>query len=302
MDTAAPPRAVRRGLLAVTTAAVLWGTVGVAGQLLADRTELPPLGVGFSRLAVAAVVMAGLRLTPGRSGVRVARRDLPPVLVVGAGLAAYQVCYFAAVRAVGVSVATLVTLGLAPVLVALGAALFHRERHGRAVLAALGLGLAGLGLLLGLPGGGVGGAAGGRAAVLGGLLAAGSATGYAGVTLVSRSLADRVDPRDLTLLGFAAGALALLPVAGPGLAGAALGVADLGLLLYLGAVPTALAYTLFFAGLRTTPSTAASILTLVEPLTATALAALLFGERLGPAGLLGGALLLGAVTLLAARR
>jgi DME family drug/metabolite transporter len=51
--------------------------------------------------------------------------------------------------------------------------------------------------------------------------------------------------------------------------------------------------------MRSTPATVASVLTLVEPLTATILAVVLFGERLGALGLLGGALLLGAILVLA---
>jgi DME family drug/metabolite transporter len=63
-------------------------------------------------------------------------------------------------------------------------------------------------------------------------------------------------------------------------------------------VPTALAYVCFLAGMRHTTATVATIATLIEPLTSTTLAWLLFGERLGPLGLLGGALLLGAIGLL----
>ncbi len=71
------------------------------------------------------------------------------------------------------------------------------------------------------------------------------------------------------------------------------------LLLYLGLVPSALVYGLFLTGMRSTPATVASVLTLVEPLTATILAVVFFGERLGTLGLLGGTLLLGAILVLA---
>jgi DME family drug/metabolite transporter len=73
-------------------------------------------------------------------------------------------------------------------------------------------------------------------------------------------------------------------------------------LLYLGVVPTALSYVLYAIGLRTTPVTAAGVLTLVEPLTATLLGVLLFGERLGLLGTLGALLLLSAVAGLTLRR
>lgn len=71
-----------------------------------------------------------------------------------------------------------------------------------------------------------------------------------------------------------------------------------GVLLWLGLVPTALAYVLFLAGLKHTPATVASIAALAEPLTATALAAWLFGEQLGSSGALGAGLLLSALLLL----
>jgi DME family drug/metabolite transporter len=106
----------------------------------------------------------------------------------------------------------------------------------------------------------------------------------------------------VTLAGFAGGALLLTPVA----LVAGLRFTDdpvaLAVLLYLGAVPSALAYALFFAGLRTVPGAVASIVTLLEPLTATALAMAFLGERLAPAALAGGLLVLAAVAGLYVRR
>ena len=68
----------------------------------------------------------------------------------------------------------------------------------------------------------------------------------------------------------------------------------------LAVVPTAVAYTCYFRGLRTTSAGAGSVLALLEPLTGTLLAAVLLGERLGPTGLLA-AVLMGAAMLLVAR-
>jgi drug/metabolite transporter, DME family len=106
----------------------------------------------------------------------------------------------------------------------------------------------------------------------------------------------------VTLAGFAGGALLLTPVAlAVGLRFTADPVA-LGVLLYLGAVPSALAYGLFFRGLRSVPGAVASIVTLLEPLTATALATAFLGERLSPGALAGGLLVLTAVAGLYLRR
>jgi DME family drug/metabolite transporter len=70
------------------------------------------------------------------------------------------------------------------------------------------------------------------------------------------------------------------------------------MLVYLGVGTMAVAYGLLYAGLRTTTGSTATVATLVEPLSAALLAALLLGERLGVMGLLGGALILGAVVAL----
>jgi DME family drug/metabolite transporter len=59
---------------------------------------------------------------------------------------------------------------------------------------------------------------------------------------------------------------------------------------------------MFTAGLGRVPATAAGIVSLLEPLTATALGLLVFGERLGPLGVAGAALLLAALVLLTLAR
>ena len=74
------------------------------------------------------------------------------------------------------------------------------------------------------------------------------------------------------------------------------------LILYLGLVPTALAYWLFQTGLRTVSATAASIISLLEPSVAALLAWLLFGETLAATGVLGGALLIVSILLLSTKR
>jgi DME family drug/metabolite transporter len=194
-----------------------------------------------------------------------------------------------------VAIATLVTLCSAPVLVALISTFLTGERPSRIVIIALALAVVGVGLVVGFQPG----ARQQTVNPLGVALALGSGLGYALVALSGRAVAGRYHPLQINAIAFAAGALALLPAALlTGFVGA-YPPAGWALLLYLGLVPSALAYGLFLTGMRSTPATVASVLTLVEPLTATILAAVLFGERLGALGLLGGALLLGAILLLA---
>jgi DME family drug/metabolite transporter len=272
-------------------AALCWGTSGLSGRVVADRAGLSALDIAWYRLAIGTVALAAAwAVTARRRGpaVPVTRPVAVRLVLVGAGLAAYQFAYFSAVEQAGVSIATLVALGLAPLLIAVGGTLLGSGRPDRATTAALGVALGGLTLLVGVSAG----AGTGTAVLLGALTATGSALGYAVVTLAGGGVPAGVP---VTLAGFAGGALLLTPVVlARGLTVPSDGVA-LAVLLYLGLVPSALAYGLFFTGVRTVPGAVVSIVTLLEPLTATLLATVFLGERLAPAAVAGGALLLAAV-------
>jgi DME family drug/metabolite transporter len=285
-----------RGFALVVLAALCWGTSGITADVVADRTGLDPLDIAWHRMAVGAAALGVVHLArrPARH-LPLTRGLTGRLIAVGAGLAAYQSAYFAAVAAAGVSIATLVSLGLAPLLVAVGAAVLGHGRPDRATGGALAVALAGLVLLVGVSAGGDDG----DAVLLGALAAVGCAIAYACVVLLSSRVPDGVPT---TTAGFAAGAVLLTPIALAAGLDLTTDPLSLALLLYLGLVPTALAYGLFFTGVRVVPAAVASIVTLLEPLTATALAAALLGERLAPTALAGGALMLGAVTALYLRR
>lgn len=291
--------AARRGFLLVVVAALCWGTSGLSGAVVAERAGLGPLDIAWYRMAIGALaLLAGHLLARRRRGAPATPLRRPTLLrlaLIGAGLAAYQLAYFAAVAVAGVSIATLVALGLAPLLVAVGGALLGHGRPDRETLVALVVALTGLVLLVGVSAGGDSGVA----VVLGASMAVGSALGYAVVTLAGAGVPTGVP---VTLAAFAGGAVLLTPVAL--VSGLTVPTDPLSLLvlLYLGLVPSALAYALFFTGLRDVPGPVASIVTLLEPLTATALATALLGERLAPGALAGGLLVLAAVAGLYLRR
>ncbi len=294
-DPASPSR---RGFLLVVLAALCWGTTGVSGEVVADRVGFGPLDIAWHRMAIGAAVLAiTFALTRRRAAPIPApsRATLVRLALVGAGLAAYQFAFFAAVATAGVSISTLVALGLAPLLIAVGVAVLGHGRPDRATIVALAVALVGLVLLVGISAG----ADTGTTVVLGALLAVGSALGYAVVTLAGGGVPAGVP---VTLAGFAGGALLLTPLA---LAGGLQFTTDpwaLAVLLYLGIVPSAAAYAMFFRGLQSVPGAVASIVTLLEPLTATALATVFLGERLAPGALAGGLLVLAAVAGLYLRR
>lgn len=289
----------RRGALYVSVAATAWGTGGAAGSLLFDLSGLGPVGVSLWRYLLGAAFL--LVLT--RTGRPFVSRPSGRVLLIGAGMAVYQTAYFAAIAHSGVAVATVVTMGATPIVTALGSRFLLRERLGRVALVALTAALAGLALLMGES---VLSAtaqdAGGTSATLGLVFALASATGYAGVTLLSRgSGGTGDDPRAVAIGGFVVGALCLAPFALAEGALPELSWASVGLLGYLGAIPTALAYGLFFRALTALRATTVSIISLGEAVGAALLGVLLFGERLTPLAWSGCVLLLAAVAVLAAR-
>lgn len=120
-------------------------------------------------------------------------------------------------------------------------------------------------------------------------MAVGCAGAYA-AAVVSSGLATGGVPTSTA--DFTGGALLLTP-GGAGHRGAPAGrPGGPGVLVYLGVVPSALAYGLFLTRVRTVPAAVAAIvplpLPLPEPLTATVLATALLGERPAPAALAGG--------------
>ncbi|GIF03609.1 DMT family transporter [Actinoplanes siamensis] len=282
----------RLSLLQLSAAGILWGTAGVVVQVVASRTGLGAVAIGFYRLLFAAGTMLILGF-PARRRIWAAFRSAPvAVLAAGAGLAAYQALYFIAVRLSGVSIATVVSLGLAPVLLSVWETIRTRQRPGNAELAASAAAIGGLVLISTVTGGGA------TASGLGLLAAVASGTVYAASTALSRRTTQGVPPLILTTLSGTIGAITLAPIAvSQGLAFTP-GLGPIALLGYLGVMTTALAYACFYTGLRHTAGSVAVVVTLLEPLTAALLAVLLIGEPLALPTIAGSVLLLGAVTTL----
>lgn len=281
MSVDMPTRA--RSSAALVLAGVLWGTGGLAGSLLAQRAGLHPLAVAAYRLLVGGGIATAAVLLKGGTFPRTAEAG-KRLLAVGSLFALFQASYFAAVALSSVSVATMTTIGAAPVFVTLAAV----RKPGRWTLVSVAGTLAGLVLLRWSPEE--------PAHLLGGLgFALLAAAGFATLTLLTAK--PVMDPLATTAFGCLIGGLLLAPVAG--WTGMALPLhADvLAIVCYLGAVPTALAYAAYLRGLATAHPVLGALSAVLEPLTATILAALLFGERLGVTAWCGAAVLVAALAI-----
>ncbi|MBL7253057.1 DMT family transporter [Paractinoplanes lichenicola] len=289
------------GLAQVCAAGVLWGTGGLAVTVLHERDGLGAMTVSAWRMLLAAVALIGFAALTRRTGTALdlLRRRPGLTVAVGCGTAAYQGLYFVSVLLVGVSVATVVSLGLAPILAAVWEHVRAGTRPAPRQVVVLLAALAGLVLISATAGHGTGG---GDSPYLGLTLAVAAGITYAATTVLGHSLARQTDPITLTTCTTTAGALALAPF----LLIAAIGrepvlgtsLPSLALLAYLGLATMALAYGLLYAGLRTTSGSAATIATLLEPVAAALLAATLLHERLPWPAIAGGVLILAAVAAL----
>lgn len=286
----------------VIAAAALWATVGVAVNLVPAAAQLPPEALGLARTVLAGPLVL---LAAGRG-----LRSLPHVLrtldrpaLAGFALAGviFQVCLFRSFDALGVTLTVVLTVCLPPV-IAMVWSLARGLPFGRGALMALGLAI--LGLCLCASAKGLDGPQDQRAWGL--FLAFAASLAFVWMSVAARSLSHSAPPILVAGLGLTLSGLvfcALLPVL-PGVTLPILQslVSDpqlLGLVVYLAAVPTALAYVCYCAGMARCRSTGAGLTaSMIEPAIAALLAAWLLHERLAPAEIVGCLLMTVAILVL----
>jgi DME family drug/metabolite transporter len=276
----------------VLIAAILFGTTGTAQALGPDGST--PMTVGASRILIGGSILAAMALASG--GFR-GRWPLGHVLLAGAGVAVYQLAFFQAVADTGVAVGAIVAIGSGPIFAGILERLLDGAWPGRTWLVATALATTGVAVLslasatdASLSAAGIG-------------LALVSGLGYATYTIVAKRLL-RLGHKPVAVMGasFGLGAVLLLPVLLLGDTAWLHTPDGLALALYLGVVPTALAYSLFARGLRSLDASEVTTLVLAEPLTATVLGVVVLDERVGAGGLVGAALILAGLAVLALPR
>jgi len=285
-------------LLAACGAGALWGTGALVVNLLIRRHGFSPETISFWRFVVGTIVLLAVFGRPALW--RAVRPMLGLVVAAGACMAMYVLCWFLGIERIGASIPTLIALCLPPVLVTLIAVLRGQERADAALVTVLAAALTGTALIVARHGGTTGELPPGE--MLAGIgFSIASAVLYAGFTLVSGRLSQRLGAGPmttcLTLVAAVVMGLSALyrPLAWPA------EVAPEAWLLYLGVVTAALALLAFSWGAARLTPTTLTVATLVEPLTAVALAALLLGERLSGWQWIGGALLMGSIWGLSVR-
>jgi drug/metabolite transporter (DMT)-like permease len=276
--------------------AAAFGTLGIFGRLASDAGASIAATL-FVRFAVAAAVFwVVLGCTGGWRRILALPRH---VVVIGFGLGAIGYAtqsglFFAAIQRLDVSLVALL-LYTYPAFVTVAALVLGRARASLRTTVALVVASVGLVLVLLAAGTGtfdLGGA----------LLALAASVTYTTYILISDRIIGTIDPFALAALVLTGAATSFT------VTGLATGSLDLAVgldawlwLLSIALVSTVVAVSAFFAGLRRVGPSDAAILSTFEPVVTVALAYAVLGERLAPAQLAGGALVLAAVVVLQLR-
>ncbi len=286
------------GYLLVIMAAVLWGAGGPAAAIVAANSQMSWSAISALRLLAGGIIMLVVTGSTGElRRIPRTRESVRHIVLTAVLMAVAGIAYFQSLAFIGVAVATVLSLGAAPLTVAAATAIRHRRAPGLPVILALVLAVAGLVLVSD-----VSAMSGGQDSwrtILGVGVALLSGVVFGGTMILNRRVVPGLSPAPLIATSFTLAGLLSLPV------GVAAGL-HLGsvtwpawwALVFLALVQTMLGYTAFHAGLqRGVPATSAAILSLLEPLAATVLAVLILHEPLSFSTVLGMSLLLTAVVL-----
>ena len=279
-----------KGTLCVIAAGMCWGTTGTIQAFAPEGAS--SLTVGSARVVFSGVILLLFMLAKRGRALFAGGWSVRGVILAAAGLAAYQLTFFTAVRMTGVAVGTMVAIGAAPPVAGICGRLFFGERLSPRWYAATVLAVAGCIMLV------LGGNSGAlEISFLGVFLAFCAALSYAlegvGLRMIQKG------PYDTIAVVSAVSGLMALPWLLTGDAAWMLeprGALCMALLTFLS---TVIPYTLFTIGVQNVELGVVYTLSLAEPLTAWFLSTVLLGERLSILGSIGVAVLFSGILLLA---
>lgn len=279
------PRTVGVALVAVSAAS--FGAMAIFARTAYDGGA-DVTAVLFLRFALAAPCMAVLLRRQG--GVWPRGKVLAGLaLMGGAGYVGQSLSYFTALTLASASLVALLLYAY-PAIVTVASAVFLRTRLTPVRVGALGLALAGTALMVGpeLSGRPLGVALGAAAAVI-----------YSAYILAGSRLtpqAGALASSTVVIVSAAAVFAVIAAVQRPSFPATTTGWAAV---VAIAVVSTVVAITTFFAGMERLGASDASTLSTIEPMVTVALAWAVLGERLSLPQFTGGALVLGAVVILA---
>lgn len=288
----------------VLLAGALWGGGALVAQFLIDG-GMAPQSLALARFGLGVPLLWWLHLRaqgaaplPHARWRGLARRERLQVAGTGAAMALNVSCWFAGIAHMGAALPTIISICCAPVIVALVSVVRGYEAFGARLAGGLVMALGGVVLLV-LPAGGWGPLPEGHAPGL--AWSFGSALCYALVVLGNARMPVHVPAVTASAWGMGVATLCMLAVAWPAGITWPRGAAQWLGAAYTGVATTSVAYLAFAWGARRLSPTAAVVGTLIEPLVAAVLAALLLAQPMASRQW-AGALLLAAAMVLLMRR
>jgi drug/metabolite transporter (DMT)-like permease len=276
-----------RTLLAITTTILAWSSAFVVIRYAAH--DIHPGALALGRLLVASLALSAMMI--GRKLIRLSRQEWALTVVVGvAWFAGYSIALNAGEQHVDAGTASML-IQLSPILIGVLAGIVLGEGFPRMLVIGGLVGFAGT-LIIGIA------TSTGKADLIGVLLVLLSATLYSIALVAQKVVLRRIPALQVTWLACLIGAVACLPFAGQ-LATDIAAAPTLQIIgvIYLGLVPTALAFSTWAYALKHSTAGKLGVTTFVVPPITILLGWLFLDEVPPPLAIVGGALSLVGVAI-----
>ncbi|MBS4190978.1 EamA family transporter [Bacillus sp. FJAT-49705] len=276
----------------IAAGASLWGIIAFFVKGLADY-GFTSMEIVAIRVIYAAIFLLLIGIIHYRKQMKLIRfTDIR--FFIGTGIFSvvfFNFCYFTTISQMNISIAVIL-LYTAPAFVTILSFIFLKENlNMNKIIAVIGT-IIGCILIAGVSAGDS------KLTFIGVITGLGSGLGYALYTIFSKFALKKYQPFTITMYTFIVAAIFLLPITQ--LWQKVDLLLNVNVLLYsigLGFIPTVLAYFIYTWGLEKTEGSKAAVIATVEPVIATLLGVMLYGERLGLIQIAGAILILCSVII-----
>ncbi len=265
-------------------AVVLYGTIGMLLRFVEYPSELVALCRGSIGSVFIILYLRTRHKRPDRDAIR---RNILWLAISGICLGLNWIFLFAAYTHTTVAIASLCNY-VAPVLVIMATPVLLREPLNKRKLPCVFVAFLGIILVSGVWNGAAGN-------MFGAFMGVAAAVCFVFIVVCNRKLRD-ISAYDRSIVQLAISALTILPYVIVRNHGTVMtwDTRSVLIILMLGIIHTGAAYCLYFSGLGSLPVQTVAILGYLEPVVSVLCSAILLREPMGPAGWIGGVLILGA--------
>jgi len=282
-----------RGYLLIATASVLWGTLGIFAKLSFEYASNSETLIAL-RLVISFATLSAILILFDRNSLKIQKTDVTWFLIFGIFAVALQrISYFSAVHLTTATIAAMLFYTY-PVFVTLLAYIVLREKIAKGELLAIALTFSGVALIVK-----VYDSSSLNVNATGIVFGLASSLFFVLYFMMTKKLRNRYTSWTLTVYGDGIGALILTPIISFSFPQIIEFPSQLWLLIFVIAwVPSLLAYLLYSYAIKYVKASKGSIISVIEPLSATLFSTIFVGERLENLQLVGIVLVLAGVILL----